>query len=253
MKDRFTGKSVLVTGAASGIGLAAARAFAAEGARLVLADINRAGAEAAAASIRAAGGEAIAAALDVADFEQCAAAVALAVSCYGALNIAFNNAGMPSAITREFEDFTLQEWRRLIDVNLGGAFNCMKAEAPALKAAGGGAIVNTASVASHIAAPGMAAYVASKHGVAGLTKGAALDLIRHGIRVNAVCPGMVRTAMLAPLMDDPQMLKHMESQVPIGRVGEAQEIARTVLFLASEDASYMVGALLSVDGGVILQ
>jgi NAD(P)-dependent dehydrogenase (short-subunit alcohol dehydrogenase family) len=99
----------------------------------------------------------------------------------------------------------------------------------------------------------MAAYVASKHGVAGLTKAAALDLIRHGIRVNAVCPGMVRTAMLAPLMDDPQMLKHMESQVPIGRIGEAQEIARAVLFLASEDASYMVGALLSVDGGVTLQ
>jgi NAD(P)-dependent dehydrogenase (short-subunit alcohol dehydrogenase family) len=253
MKDRFAGKSVLVTGAASGIGLAAARAFAAEGARLVLADLNGAGAETAAASIRAAGGEAIAAALDVADFEQCAAAVALAVSRYGALDIAFNNAGMPSVITREFEDFTLEEWRRLIDVNLGGVFNCMKAEVPAFKAAGGGAIVNTASVASLVAAPGMAAYVASKHGVAGLTKAAALDLIRHGIRVNAVCPGMVRTAMLAPLMDDPQMLKHMESQVPIGRIGEAQEIARAVLFLASEDASYMVGALLSVDGGVTLQ
>ena len=124
---------------------------------------------------------------------------------------------------------------------------------PALKAAGGGAIVNTASVASLVAAPGMAAYVASKHGVAGLTKAAALDLIRYRIRVNAVCPGMIRTPMLGPLLEAPQMLQHIASQMPIGRVGEAEEVARTVLFLASEEASYMVGALLTVDGGVVLQ
>jgi NAD(P)-dependent dehydrogenase (short-subunit alcohol dehydrogenase family) len=253
MRQRFTGKGILVTGAASGIGLAAARGFAAEGGCVLLADINGEAAEAAAAALRAAGATAIATMLDVADYAQCEAAVALCVEAYGALDIAFNNAGMPSRISAEFEDFALEEWRRLIDVNLGGAFYCMKAEAPALKAAGGGAIVNTASVASLVAAPGMAAYVASKHGLAGLTKAAAVDLIRHRIRVNAVCPGMINTAMLAPLVADQQLLRHMESQTPIGRVGEADEVARAVLFLASDEASYMVGTLLSVDGGVILQ
>jgi NAD(P)-dependent dehydrogenase (short-subunit alcohol dehydrogenase family) len=148
----------------------------------------------------------------------CAAAVKRTVDEFGGLDIAFNNAGVATRISKEFEDFTLEEWRRVIDVNLGGVFNCMKAEAPALKAAGGGAIVNTASVTSFIAGP-----------------------------------GMVRTAMLAPLMENPDAMRHMESKMPIGRVGEAEEIARTVLFLASEDASYMVGTLLSVDGGVIIQ
>ena len=250
---RFTGKSILVTGAASGIGLAVANAFAAEGGRLVLADLNAAGAEGAASQIRSNGGEAVATALDVADFAQCEAAVALAVARYGRLDIAINNAGMPSVITPEFEDFSLEAWRRLIDVNLGGVFYCLKAQVPALKAAGGGAIVNTASVASLVAAPGMAAYVASKHGVAGLTKAAALDLIRYRIRVNAVCPGMIRTPMLGPLLEDAQAMQHIASQMPIGRVGEAEEVARTVLFLASDEASYMVGTLLTVDGGVVLQ
>jgi NAD(P)-dependent dehydrogenase (short-subunit alcohol dehydrogenase family) len=253
LANRFKGKRILVTGAASGIGRAAAVAFAAEGGRVMLADLNAEGAATVAVAIRKTGHEGRSIGLDVANFESCAAAVARTVEEFGGLDIAFNNAGMPSRISKEFEDFTLEEWRRLIDVNLGGVFNCMKAEAPALKAAGGGAIVNTASVASFIAGPGMAAYVASKHGVAGLTKGAALDLIRHRIRVNAVCPGMVRTAMLAPLMENPDAMRHMESQMPIGRVGEAEEIARTVLFLASDDASYMVGALLSVDGGVVIQ
>jgi NAD(P)-dependent dehydrogenase (short-subunit alcohol dehydrogenase family) len=253
MASRFAGKSILVTGGASGIGFAAARAFAAEGGRVLVADLDGDAATAAAVGIRAGGGEALACTVDVADPGQCVAMVARAVAAFGGLHVAFNNAGMPSRISAEFEDFTAIEWRRLIDVNLGGVFHCMRAEAPALRAGGGGAIVNTASVASLVAAPGMAAYVASKHGVAGLTKAASLDLIRHGIRVNAVCPGMIRTPMLAPLLAAPDQRARIEAQVPIGRVGEPEEVANAVLFLASDAASYLVGALLSVDGGVVVQ
>ena len=253
MNGRFDGSIIFVTGGGSGIGLAAARAFASEGGRLTIADLDGDKANAAAEAIRADGGEAVAIATDVADPAACATAVGLAVAQWGRLDIAFNNAGMPSRIQPEFEDFSFDEWRRLIDVNLGGVFNCMKAEVPAMKAGGGGAIVNTASVASIIAAPGMAAYVASKHGVAGLTKAAALDLIRHRIRVNAICPGMIDTPMLGPLVSSPELSAAMSGQIPAGRMGRPEEMANAVLFLASDAASYLVGALLTADGGVSIQ
>jgi NAD(P)-dependent dehydrogenase (short-subunit alcohol dehydrogenase family) len=250
---RFDGKVVLVTGAASGIGLAAAKAFASEGAKVVMADRNVERAAAGTEAIRSAGGTASSVFSDVSDFAACEAMVAHAVETYGALHIAFNNAGIPSAIGGEFEDFSIENWEALIATNLSGTFYSMKAEVPALKMHGGTAIINTASVASLVAAPGMAAYVASKHGVGGLTKAAALDLIGHGIRVNAICPGFVDTPMLAGAIATPEDRAAMSALTPIGRIASAEEVAQTVLFLASDAASYLVGVLLSVDGGVVIQ
>ncbi len=250
---RFEGKAVLITGGASGIGLAAARAFARERARVMLADRNEERLGAAVQEIRQTGAEAAGVAVDVTDFASCQRMVAQTVSAFGSVQVAFNNAGVPSEIGGEFEDFAVAEWQRLINTNLGGVFYSMKAEVPAMKAAGSGAIVNTASIASLIAAPGMAAYVASKHGVAGLTKAAALDLIRHGIRVNAVCPGFVDTPMLAGAIEKAEVRKGIETSLPIQRIATAEEVGAAALFLASNEASYIVGALLSVDGGFVAQ
>jgi NAD(P)-dependent dehydrogenase (short-subunit alcohol dehydrogenase family) len=250
MSARFDGRSVLVTGAAGGIGLATAQAFASEGARVVLADKDLDRAEAGAAGIRDDGGAAAAFRVDVSDYDSCAALVEFAVAAHGGLHIAFNNAGVPTPIRELFEDTPVDEWRRVIETNLSGPFYCMRAEVPALKASGGTAIVNTASIRSLGASAGMPAYVSSKHGVAGLTKAAALDLVRFGIRVNAVCPGFIETPMLGPRVADPQVRRLIESKAPIGRLGSSAEVAEAVLFLASDAASYIVGALFSVDGGV---
>src|SRR5450631_1976717 len=251
--NRFEGKSVVIMGAASGIGLAGAHAFAKEHARVMLADRNTTRLDAAVEEVRATGADAFGVVVDVADFASCRAMVSRTVDVLGGLHIAFNNAGIPSAIGGEFEDFSVEDWQTIVNTNLSGIFYSMKAQVPAMKASGGTAIVNTASIASLVAAPGMAAYVASKHGVAGLTKAAALDLIRHGIRVNAICPGFVDTPMLAGAMQTTEARRQIEMTVPNRRIATPQEIAATALFLASSEASYIVGGLLSVDGGLVIQ
>jgi NAD(P)-dependent dehydrogenase (short-subunit alcohol dehydrogenase family) len=252
MSGRFLGRSVLVTGAGSGIGRAAALLFAKEGGRLVVVDQNEADAQATASLIKDAGGEALAVGADVSRGAGCRAMVERALAAYGQLNVAFNNAGVggsgfPIADEEEIA------WNRVIDVNLKGVFLSMKYEIPALLAAGGGAIVNTASVAGLVGERGIGAYSASKHGVVGLTRTAALDYIDQGIRINAVCPGATRTRMLANWFQDPKVEAFVLSRHPIGRVGEPEEIARAVLFLASDDASFIVGHALAVDGGLTAQ
>lgn len=250
--NRFDQMVVLITGAASGIGQATARAFAAEGARVVLADLAGDRAAANAEQIRREGGIASSITVDVTEYEACERMVAHAVETFGGLHVAFNNAGIPSSIDPEFEDCSVAEWNRVIDVNLNGVFYAMKAEIPALRASGGSAIINTASAGSFIARPGMSSYIAGKHGVAGLTKAAALDLIKHGIRVNAVCPGVVETPFLAAAFDSPEVSTVTADHVPVGRMAKPEEIARSVLFLASDAADYVVGSLMRVDGGMSL-
>jgi len=252
MAGRFTDRVVLVTGAAGGIGAATAHAFAAEGAILAAADIDGAGAEATAEAIRAAGGRASSITVDIADEASVNAMVEQVVADHGALHIAFNNAGVPTPILPSFEELTPDIWHRVIDINLTGTYLCMRAEVPALRASGGTAIVNTASIQSLRASAGQAGYIASKHGVAGLTKAVALDVIDHGIRVNAVCPGFIMTPMMAPAVAVPEVKAFLEDKAPIHRIAEADEVARAVLFLASDEASYCVGSLLSVDGGLAI-
>ncbi len=252
MSGRFAGRGILVTGAGSGIGRAAAQQFAKEGGRVVVVDQDEPEAEATAASIREAGGEALAIAADVSREADCRGMVERTLAAFGRLDVAFNNAGIGAsgfAVADEEE----VAWSRVIDVNLKGIFLGMKYEIPAMVRAGGGAIVNTASVAGLVGERGIGAYSASKHGVVGLTRTAALDYIGQGVRINAVCPGATRTRILANWFQDPKVEAFILSRHPIGRIAEPEEIARAVLFLASDDASYIVGQALAVDGGLTAQ
>lgn len=243
----FEGRVVLVTGASTGIGRAAAIAFANAGARLILGDIDKRSADTAEAIV-AAGGEARFVPCDVSDPESVRALVEAAVQTYGRLDAAFNNAGLLPP-TADFADMSVEDFDRTIAVDLRGVFLCLKYEIAAMLKTGGGAIVNTASVAGVVADPGMASYVAAKHGVVGLTKAAALDYATRNIRVNAVAPGLVATPMTNRWLDDPAFAAKLMQNSPIGRPAQPEEISGTVLHLCSSTASFITGQTFVVDGG----
>jgi NAD(P)-dependent dehydrogenase (short-subunit alcohol dehydrogenase family) len=249
MPTDLKGTVAVVTGGGSGIGRATAQLLAERGANVLVADVDGANAEKVAAEI---GDSALSMQVDVTQLDQVDAMVRQAVSTYGALHIAINNAGT-SGMFGSTADVDPDEWRRVIELNLNGVFYCMRAEIPAILAAGGGAIVNTSSGAGLMGFAGLPAYVASKHGVIGLTRAAALEYAGHGIRVNAVCPGTVRTPMLEAFTGDEATLQAMGKAMPIKRLATPEEIAEAMVWLASPAASYVTGHALAVDGGAAAQ
>jgi NAD(P)-dependent dehydrogenase (short-subunit alcohol dehydrogenase family) len=245
------GKAVLVTGAASGIGLATALACAREGARVLLADAAEAAGVRAADAVREAGFEAGFVRADVTREAEVAAMVGAATQRFGRLDCAVNSAGVTGA-GGPLQELSLEDWSRTLAINLTGTFLCMKHELAVMRAQGAGSIVNMSSGAGVIAVPGLAAYCASKHGVLGLTKTAAVENARSGVRVNAILPGSTDTPMLqAAMAQDPKLRKLIESSSPAGRLGLPHEIAEAAVWLCSERASFVNGESMLVDGGSV--
>lgn len=247
MPTEFKGKVALVTGAASGIGEASALAFAREGCKVLVSDVNTEGGENTAAMIKRAGGEATFVKADVSNSTEVEALINQTVKTYGRLDLAHNNAGIGEPIGT-FIGLSEEIWDNVININLKGVWLCMKYEIAYMTDNGGGAIVNTASVASMRGLAGLPAYVASKHGVAGLTKAAAVEYGNVGIRVNAVCPGVIRTPFYpaAAMEGTGEFAKQIQ---PLSRWGESSEVADAVVWLCSNGASFITGDLLTVDGG----
>lgn len=246
---QFAGKVAFITGAGSGIGRATALAFAAQGANVVASDSSEKDVHETARLIEEQGGQALPVRCDVVRSDDVATAVAATVQQFGRLDFAFNNAGVeqPAAPLHEIGD---EDWDRIIDVNLRGVFYGMKHEIPAMLQAGGGAIVNTSSGAGVIGFAGQGVYAASKHGVIGLTKAAALDYAAAGVRVNAVCPGIIETPMMDRFSGGTEEGRHrVIGQEPVGRMGRPEEIASAVLWLCSDLGAFTVGHALVVDGG----
>jgi len=251
MAGLLDGKSALITGGGGGIGRATALAFAREGARVAVADLMAEAARETVAQVNAAGGQAISLSGDVSKDADVRAMIDAVVGTYGRLDCAFNNAGIAGwhvdAILKKTAEWSEEAFDRMIAVNLKGVWLCMRHELPQMQAQGGGAIVNTASIAGLAGLPNSSAYVAAKHGVVGLTKTAALEYAEANIRVNAVCPGYIRTPMTEPSMQ--LRGAAILAQTPLKRMGNPEEIAEMVVWLCSERASYVSGAAYNVDGG----
>lgn len=243
-------KVALITGGSSGIGRAVALAWAREGAKVVVSDVDRGGGEETVGQVRTAGGEAIFIAADVGKPEECEALVRGAVEKFGRLDIACNNAGIggPQAPTA---DYPLDGWAQVIGINLSGVFYGMKYQLPAMLKNGGGAIINMASILGAAGFAGAPAYAAAKHGVVGLTQTAALEYSAQGVRINAVGPGFIHTPMISALEDNKAVNDMLVAAHPIGRLGRAEEVAELVLWLSSDKASFVTGAYYPVDGGYI--
>ncbi|MEU2610207.1 glucose 1-dehydrogenase [Micromonospora sp. NPDC007271] len=245
----FTGQVALVTGASSGMGLATARAFAEAGAAVALADINRAAVQTATETLAAAGHRVLDVTCDVTDEASVAAAVRSTVKEFGRLDMAFNNAGI-QVPPSDAADEPAEVFDRVNAVNLRGVWACMKHELAQMRSQGVGAIVNCSSLGGLVGLPGRAAYHASKHGVLGLTRSAALEYAPRGIRINAICPGTIATPMVADMIDKGELDRaEAVANQPINRLGEAEEIAAAVLWLCSPGASFVIGVALPVDGG----
>jgi NAD(P)-dependent dehydrogenase (short-subunit alcohol dehydrogenase family) len=242
MAADFSGQAALITGAASGIGRASALAFAAAGASVALVDIDVGGLESTAAAVRALGSRAEVLPADVTDLPAVTKAVDRAVTIFGRLAAAHNNAGVPGPYV-PLDDYAEADFLRVLQVDLAGVWRCMRAEIRHMRSRGSGAIVNTSSMLGAAAMPSNGAYVAAKHGVHGLTRAAALELGGTGIRVNAIAPGVTRTAMTSAVSDD------LLAAVPLGRIAEPEEIAAAVVWLCSPAASYVTGSVLVADGG----
>jgi NAD(P)-dependent dehydrogenase (short-subunit alcohol dehydrogenase family) len=249
----FENKAALVTGAAMGMGLATAKAFAEAGAAVALADYNEEVLQAATGELIAAGHQALAIHCDVSDEAEVAAMIEKTVATFGRLDAAFNNAGImiPAVETADAKD---EDFERVVAINLRGVWNCMKHELRQMREQGSGCIVNNSSIADLTASPSRASYGASKHGVLGLTKSAAVEYAAQGIRVNAVCPGSIETPMVTDMIDKSWItMDDMIGNLPIQRIGRPEEIASAVLWLCSPGASFVIGHALVLDGGYTVQ
>ncbi|HET6639373.1 MAG TPA: glucose 1-dehydrogenase [Gemmatimonadota bacterium] len=251
MTKFFDGRVALVTGAGSGIGRAIAHGFAAEGARVVVSDLDEAGGAETVAAIEEAGGNATFVRADVSKPEDCEALAGRAVRDFGGLHVAVNNAGVsgPSAPTGEYP---VDGWDRVIAINLSGVFYGMRSQIPALLDSGGGSIVNIASILGQVGFANSSAYVAAKHGVVGLTRNAAIEYAPRGIRVNAVGPAFIRTPLIEKNMT-PEGRASLVAKHPIGRLGEPEEVAELVVWLSSDRASFVTGSYYAIDGGYLAQ
>lgn len=254
MIERLEGKVALVTGGGSGIGRASALALATNGARVVVSDIDTDSGQATVSAIEAASGEAIFVRADVSQATDVQAMINKTIEVYGQLDCAFNNAGIEGPVGVSIADCPEDNWNQVIDINLKGVWLCMKYELAHMAKQGSGAIVNTASVAGLVGGTFGAAYYASKHGVVGLTKAAAMEYGASNIRVNAVCPGVIRTEMAERLIKDNTRVEGvLTAQHPLGRLGTPEEVAEAVVWLSSDAASFVTGQAMAVDGGFVAQ